>query len=120
MTSQIITAKDADEIIEKWASQSRRVCFAACFGDLAWHVRWVGPMSGGESGRWIQGVDATTNVLFTDQYDEIILTEDEELVGIRFRHPKGFTTAGFEINIFIDKQGDIDRESESLLDRMTH
>ena len=103
MTSRYITAKEADDLIEKWASQSLRVCFAVCFGDLAWHAHWVGPMHSGQSGRWIQSVDHTTNVLCTDLYQEVILVEDDELLGIRFRNPKGFMTASFEVNLFIDK-----------------
>lgn len=117
MESRYITAKEADDLIGKWASQSLRVCFAICFGDLTWHSKWVGPIHG-ESGRWIQTVDQTTNVLRTDQYQEIILMEDEDLLGIRFRIPKGFTAANFEVNLFIHELGDIDNESESLLTRM--
>ncbi len=114
LTSRFITAKEADEVIESWARQSRRVCF----GDLAWHAHWVGPIHAGQSGRWIQAVDHTTNVLSTDHYREIILVEDYELLGIRFRKPKGFATENFEVNLFIDKLGDINKESASLLNKI--
>ena len=120
MTSRYITAKEADDLIEKWASKSLRVCFAVCFGDLAWHAHWVGTMHAGQSGGWIQTVNHTTNVLGTDLYQEVILVEDDELIGIRFRNPKGFMTASFEVNLFIDKQGDIDKESATLLNKMIH
>jgi hypothetical protein len=118
LTSRFITAKEADGLIEGWARQSQRVCFAVCFGDLAWHVQWVGPIHAGQSGRWIQVVDHTTNVLSTDMYGEIILVEDNQLLGIRFRHPKGFTTANFEVNLFVDKLGEIDKEWASLLNKI--
>jgi len=75
-------------------------------------------MQAGQLGRWIQAVDHTTNVLSTDLYREIILVEDNQLLGIRFRHPKGFTTANFEVNLFIDKLGDIGKESASLLNKL--
>src|SRR5580692_5059768 len=120
MTSRYITAKEANDIIETWANQSLQVCFAVSFGDLAWHAHWVGPIRAGQSGRWIQTVEHTTNVLGTDLYQEVILVEDDELLGIRFRNPKGFMTANFEVNLFIDKVGDIDKESASLLNRMIH
>jgi hypothetical protein len=118
MTSRFITAKEADDLIEIWARQSHRVCFAVCFGDLAWHAHWVGPMQAGESGRWIQVVDHTTNVLNTDLYGEIIQVEDNQLLGIRFRQPKGFTTGNFEVNLFVDKSGEIDKKSASLLNKI--
>jgi hypothetical protein len=118
LTSRFVTAKEADEVIEILARQSQRVCFAVCFGDLAWHAHWVGPIQSGQSGRWIQAVDHTTNVLSTDHYREIILMEDYELLGIRFRKPKGFATANFEVNLFIDKLGDINKESASLLNKL--
>ena len=76
LTSRFITAKEADGVIESWVRQSQQVCFAVCFGDLAWHAHSVGPMQAGQLGRWIQAVDHTTNVLSTDLYREIILVED--------------------------------------------
>ncbi len=118
LTSRFITAKEADDLIGSWARQSQRVCFAVCFGDLAWRAHWVGPIHGGQSGRWIQALDHATNVLSTDHYREIILVEDNKLLGIRFRNPKGFVTANFEVNIFVDKLGDIDKESASLLNKI--
>jgi hypothetical protein len=115
---KFITAEEADQVIETWAKQSLRICFAVCFGDLAWHTRWIGPIHGGDLGRWVQTVEGTTNVLCTDQYEEIILIDDEDLLGIRFRIPKGFATANFEVMVFIHKPGDIDSVSASLLNRM--
>ena len=120
MTSKLITADEANDLIEIWASQSLRVCFAVCFGDLAWYVHWVGPMHFGRSGRWIQIVDHMTNVLCPDLYQEIILIDDDELQGIRFRTPKGFTERSFEVNLFVDKVGNIDKEAPSLLQRIIH
>ena len=118
MDLRFITAKEANDVIETWAEQSLRICFAVCFGELAWHTRWVGPIHGGDMGRWVQTVDNTTNVLCTDQYEEIILVDDSDLLGIRFRNPKGFATANFEVMVFIHKPGDIDNQSASLLNRM--
>jgi hypothetical protein len=115
---RFITAKEADDVIETWAKQSLRICFAVCFGDLAWHTRWVGPIHGGDAGRWVQTVDDTTNVLCTDQYEEIILVDDVDLLGLRFRNPKGFATANFEVMVFTHKSGNIDNLSASLLNRM--
>ena len=118
--TRYITASEADDILERWASQSVRVCFAVCFGDPAWHVHWVGPMHGGQKGGWIQTVDHMTNVLRTDHYEEITLLDDEELLGIRFRNLKGSTAGSFAVCLFIDKLGDIDKKSASLLKRMIH
>lgn len=120
MEFRFITASEADDILERWASQSLRVCFAVSFGEPDWHVHWVGPIHSGQKGRWIQTVDRMTNVLRTDQYEEVALLDDEELLGIRFRNPKGFTAASFEVYLFIDKLGDIDKKSASLLNRMIH
>jgi hypothetical protein len=120
LESRHITAKEADDLVGKWASQSLRVCFAVCLGDFAWHTQWVGPVQSGLPGRWIQIVDQMTNVLCTDQYQEIILMEDEHLLGIRFRNPKGLAAVNFEVNLFIHKLGNIDNESASLLTRMIH
>ena len=69
-------------------------------------------------GRWVLTADHTTNMLRTDQYDKNILTEDEELLGIRFRQPQGFAFQGFEVNLFIDKQGDLDEKPLPLVSKM--
>ena len=37
-------------------------------------------------------------MLSTDQFKENILTEDEDLVGIRFTQPNAFMAAGFEVD----------------------
>ena len=55
----------------------------------------------------------------TDLYEEIVLMEDEDLLGIRFRSPKGFT-GGVEVSLFIIKRGDIVKESEALLKKIFH
>ena len=102
MESKYIAANEADEILQNWESQSLRVCFAVCIGELAWHAHWVGTIKNADSGRWVLVSGPTTNMLSTSQYNEIILTEDDELLGLRFRRPEG-GTPGFEVNLFIDK-----------------
>jgi hypothetical protein len=118
MVSSHITAKQADEILEKWASESLPVCFAVCIGNLAWHAHWVGRIRNAHGGRWVLTAGHTTNVLCTHEFEEIILTEDEDLLGIRFRHVKGLTDSGFEVNLFIAKVGGLDVESIPLVQRM--
>lgn len=56
----------------------------------------------------------TTNLLSTDQYKEVILIEDEELLGLRFRQPNG-AIPGFEVNLFIDKNDGLDESSLPLI-----
>ena len=118
MGSRSITPKEADALLEKWANQALQVCFGVCFGGLAWHASWVGPIRGGQSGRWIQIAEQMTNVVCTDLYEEIVLMEDEELLGIRFRNPKGFAAANFEVILFIVTRGDILKESEATLKKV--
>jgi hypothetical protein len=113
--SNHITAQEADEILEKWAKETLSVCFAVCRGNLAWHAHWVGKLSNARGGRWVLTVDHTTNVLCTREFREIILTEDEDLLGMRFRHPKGCADSDLEINLFIAKDGCLDGELISLI-----
>jgi hypothetical protein len=116
--SSHITSPEADEILEKWASESLPVCFAVCKGNLAWHAHWVGTVRSAHVGRWVLTAGHTTNVLCTREFDEILLTEDEELLGIRFRQTKGLAESGFEVNLFIAKAGGLDGESIPLVQRM--
>jgi hypothetical protein len=53
-------------------------------------------------------------MLSTHEFEEIVLTEDD----IRFRHPKGSTDSGFEVNLFIAKAGGLESESLPLVQRM--
>ena len=118
MKSRPITAKEADELLGKWAKESRHVCFAVSLGTEGWHLPWFGTVRSAEPGRWIQTAEQTTNTVCTDLYDEIYLMEDEDLTGIQFKSPKGFTAANFEVSLFIDKRGDITKQSEALLKKM--
>jgi hypothetical protein len=118
MKSRPITAKEADELLGKWARESRHVCFAVSFAGQAWHAHWFGPICSAESGRWVQTAEQMTNIVCTDLYDEIALMEDEDLTCIQFRSPKGFTAANFEVNLFIVKRGDITKQSEALFKKM--
>jgi len=116
--SSHITPKEADQILEKWASEAVPICFAVCKGNLAWHAHWVGTIRSAHVGRWVLTAGHTTNVLCIYEFEEILLTEDEELLGIRFRHPKGSVDSEFEINLFISKAGGLDSESIPLVQRM--
>jgi hypothetical protein len=113
-----ITAHEADEILEKWACESLPVCFAVGRGNLAWHAHWVGNIHYAPEGRRVLTVDHTTNVVCTHEFDEIILTEDEDLLGMRFRHPKGAADSDLEVNLFIAKAGGLDGESIPLLQKL--
>jgi hypothetical protein len=109
MESTTITAREADEVLQQWESLSLRVCFAVCMGDLAWHAQWVGTIRNAFPSRWVLVAGQTTNMLSTDQYKEIILTKDDELVGLRFLQPVG-AMPGFEVNLFISKKDDAGRK----------
>jgi len=50
----------------------------------------------------------------TNLFKEIVILEDKELLGIRFRNPIGFTGTNFEVTLFIIKRRDIVRWSEAL------
>src|ERR1700757_1782029 len=108
---QYITAHEANEILEKWASESLAVCFAVGRANLAWHAHWVGNIRHAREGRWVLTVCHTTNVVCTHEFQEIVLTEDEDLLGMRFRHPKGVADSDLEVNLFIAKAGGLDTES---------
>lgn len=118
MISDLITAKAADEILEKWASEALPVCFAVCIGNLAWHAHWVGKLRNARESRWIVTVAGVTNVVCTNEFSEIILTEDEELRGMRFRGVKSSADPNFEIDLFIAKTGELDGESLPLMRKM--
>ena len=70
-------------------------------------------MAAGFSRRW-----HTTNVLSTREFEEILLTEDDELLGMHFRLTKGSADSGFELNLFIEKDRRLDLESIPLFQRM--
>ena len=116
--SHQITAYDADEILEKWASETLPVCFAVGRGNLAWHAHWVGQLRHASEGRWVLTVDHTTNVVCTHEFKEIILTEDDDLLGLRLRHPRGFANSDLEVNLFIAKSGGLDGESVPLMQKL--
>src|SRR3982074_472052 len=103
MESKQITAKEADEILQKWAAESRRVCFAVCIGGIAWHSHWVGNLRSASMDRWVLAAGHTTNMLCTGEYREILQMEDDDLLGLRFIQPNGFTAQGFEVNLFVEK-----------------
>ena len=113
-----ITAHEANEILQKWAGETLPVCFAVGRGNLAWHAHWVGNIRNAREGRWVLTVDHTTNVVCTHEFDEITLTEDEDLLGMRFRHPKGVADSDLEVNLFIAKAGGLDSESIPLMQKL--
>jgi hypothetical protein len=117
MESKLLAAKEADEVLQQWESLSLPVCFAVCMGELAWHAHWVGTIRNVRLGQWVLVADRTTNILSTNQYKEIILIEDGELVGLRFRHPNG-AIPGFEVSLFIDKNHDLDEGTLPLISRI--
>ena len=112
----VITANEADGILVRWASQSLPVCFAVCKGNL-WHAHWVGKIRNAHGGRWVLTVGHTTNMVSTHDFGEIVLTEDEEIVGLRFRDTED-ADSGFEVNLFIAKAGGLDVELTPLVQRM--
>jgi hypothetical protein len=118
LISDLISPKAADEILEQWAREGLRVCFAICVGNLAWHAHWVGKLRNAQGGRWIVSVSGVTNVVRTNEFVEIILTEDEELRGIRFRGVKNSPDPSFEVDLFVAKHGDLDGESLPLMQKM--
>lgn len=113
-----ITAEHANEILDKWASESLPVCLAVSLGNLAWHAHWVGKIRNAHDGRWVLTAGHTTNMVCTHEFSEIILTEDEELLGMRFLHPQGLSDSNFEVDLFIAKAGGLEGESIPLVERM--
>ena len=118
MESKHIGAQEADEILEKWANESRRVCFAVCVGGIAWHSHWVGTLRSASMSRWILSAGHTTNMLCTREYQEIIQTEDDDLLGIRFAQPNGVSAQGFEVNLFVEKHDRSEEDYAPLLNRI--
>jgi hypothetical protein len=53
----------------------------------------------------------------SDQYKEIILIEDHELVGLSWRLPDG-SMPGFEVDLLIDKSDGLDENALPLISRM--
>ncbi len=54
----------------------------------------------------------------THEFGEIVLTEDEEIVGLRLRDTKSTVDSEVEVNLFIGKAGGLDSESLPLVQRM--
>jgi len=73
---------------------ARLLCGLCRRNCVAFH--WVGTLRSASMGRWVLTAGHTTNMLCTNQYQEIIQTEDDDLVGLRFAQPHGFTVQGFE------------------------
>jgi hypothetical protein len=117
MKSRYLTAQEADELLHDWENRSLRVCFAVCMGDLAWHAHWVGNIRNASPGRWVLASGQTTNMVSTDQYKEILLTEDDEIVGLRFRRPGGGAPS-FEVNLFIHKHDGLDQDPLPLISKI--
>ena len=59
-----------------------------------------------------------TSMVCTHEFREIILTEDEELLGMRFLRPKGLSDSNFKVDLFIAKAGGLEGESIPLVERM--
>jgi hypothetical protein len=118
MATKTITATEALDYMQTWIDQSQRVCFAVCVGDVAWHAFWIGTLHEAGLGRWVIVSDHMTNMVRPDQYGEIILTEDRELLGIRFRKPRAFSARGFEVDLFIDKHNGFDEAFVALVNKM--
>jgi hypothetical protein len=118
MESKHISAHEADEILQKWANESQRVCFAVCVGGIAWHSHWVGTLRNASMSRWVLAAGHTTNMLCTSEYKEIIQTEDDDLLGIRFTQPNGFRAHGFEVNLFVEKHDCNEEEYAPLIHRI--
>jgi hypothetical protein len=117
MKTKVLTAKEAEEILREWERRSLRVCLAVCMGELAWHAHWVGKLRNAEEGRWVLVAGATTNAVSIDQYQEIIHTEDAELVGFRLRQPQG-GAPGFEVDLFIEKADHLEENALPLISRI--
>lgn len=118
MESKHISADQADEVLQNWATESRRVCFAVCVGGVAWHSHWVGTLRNASMGRWVLTAGHTTNMLCTNQYQEIIQMEDDELLGLRFTQPNGFTARGFEVDLFIEKHDGNEEQYAPLINKI--
>lgn len=112
-----ITAKEAGKTRENWARESVLVCIVVCKGNL-WRAHRVGKIRNRHSDRWVLTAGLTTNMVSTHELGEIVLTEDEEIVGLRFRDAKSSVASEFEVNLFIAKSGGLDSEPPSLVQRM--
>ncbi|HXN53636.1 MAG TPA: hypothetical protein VN943_17015 [Candidatus Acidoferrum sp.] len=118
MESKHISANEADQVLQEWATQSRRVCFAVCVGGIAWHSHWLGTLRGASMGRWVLTAGHTTNMLCTNEYQEIIQTEDDDLLGLRFAQPNGFAVPGFEVDLFIEKRDGDEEQYAPLINKI--
>ena len=113
-----ISPEIACDVLEKWASESLPVCFAVSMGNLAWHAHWVGSIRNALDGRWVLTANGTTNVVCPYEFKEIILIEDPELLGMRFRSPNGSLDSDFEVNLFVAKAGRLDGDAQALMEKM--
>jgi len=70
-------------------------------------------------GSWILADGKTINRLTTGQCNEIILSEDDELLGIRFRHADR-AIPGFEASVFVKASVWTTRVLESSANQQTY
>ncbi len=112
--SNHITTKEADDPLEH--SQPYPLADGFYLGQSAGHAHLVGVIRNAYGGRWVLTAGHTTNMVSTREFGEIVFTEDEEIVGLRFRDTKG--DSEFEVNLFIAKAGGLDCESLPLVQRM--
>src|SRR5260221_7390913 len=82
MESKQISANEADEILQKWVTQSQRVCFAVCVGGIAWHSHWVGTLRSASMGRWVLTAGHTTHISCPQPHSENLPTQDEDPLGL--------------------------------------
>src|SRR5258706_16393031 len=87
MESKQISANEADEILQKWVTQSQRVCFAVCVGGIAWHSHWVGTLRSASMGRWVLTAGETTDKLWTHTYQGINQNEGDAPLGVFLLSP---------------------------------
>src|SRR5260221_12458306 len=101
MESKQISAKEADEIVQKWVTQSQRVCFAVCVGGIAWHSHWVGTLRSASMGRWVLTAGATSEKCWATQNQGIFQTRSTGPLGLASSPRHLFTGYSFRVGFVL-------------------
>jgi hypothetical protein len=121
METKLITAQEADDIIAEWDKAGVTVCFSADYGNIAFMTQHLGKVrTTARPGIQLHAAGSTTSIVNTSRYREIILAEDEETLGIRFKKPEGIENFEMEILVFISKSGRLDEDNVPLASRLIH
>jgi hypothetical protein len=109
METKLITPQEADDIIAGWDKAGVTVGLVD-YRNAAFMAQHLGKIrTTARPGVHLHTAGSTTSFVNISRWREIVLAEDEEILGIRFRKPEGAQNLEMEIAVFISKSGELDK-----------